>query len=145
MSLFGGESFCIYMIIVFLKVKNHLEEINSGWVKWVKLLRHVQLFATPWTVTYQASLSMGFSRQGYWSGLPFPSPGDLPNQGIQHTSPALQADALPSEPPGMMEAKWRIIIVNLSGYDHSWKIGSGGRIDSVCMRVNVHVFSCLHK
>ena len=71
---FGGESFCIYMIIIFLKVKNHLEEINSGWVKWVKLLRHVQLFATPWTVTYQASLSMGFSRQGYWSGVPLPSP-----------------------------------------------------------------------
>ena len=53
-----------------------------------------------WTVAYQASLSMGFSRQEYWSGLPFPSPGGLPDPGIEPSSPALQADALPSEPPG---------------------------------------------
>ena len=58
------------------------------------------LFATPWMVTYQALLSMGFSRQEYWSGLPFPSPGDLPNPGIEPGSPALQTDALPSEPLG---------------------------------------------
>ena len=50
--------------------------------------------ATPWTVAHQAPLSMGFSRQEYWSGLPFPSPGDLPNPGIEPGSPALQADAL---------------------------------------------------
>ena len=49
---------------------------------------------------YQATLSMGFSRQAYWSGLLFPSPGDLPDPGIEPRSPALQADALPSEPPG---------------------------------------------
>ena len=61
---------------------------------------HVRLFATPWTVAYQAPLSMGFSRQECWSGLPFPSPGDLPDPGIEPGSPALQADALPSEPPG---------------------------------------------
>ena len=54
----------------------------------------------PWTVAYQAPPSMGFSRQGCWSGLPFPSPGDLPDPGIEPGSPALQADALPSEPPG---------------------------------------------
>ena len=47
-------------------------------------------FVTPWTVAHQASLSMGFSRQEYWSGLPFPSPGDLPNPGIEPRSPALQ-------------------------------------------------------
>ena len=64
----------------------------------VKSLSHVQLFATPWTVAYQASLSMGFSKQEYWSGLPFPSPGDLPNPGIESGSPALEADALTSEP-----------------------------------------------
>ena len=66
------------------------------WVKWseVKLLSRVQLFATPWTVPYQASLSMGFPRQEHWSGLPFPSPGDLPDPGIEPRSPALQADAL---------------------------------------------------
>ena len=55
--------------------------------------------ATPWTATYLDPLSMGFSRQEYWSGLPFPSPGDLPDSGIEPGSPALQADALSSEPP----------------------------------------------
>ena len=62
----------------------------------VKLLSRVRLFATPWTVAYQAPLSMGFSRQEYWSGLPFPSPGDHPNPGIEPGSPALEADALTS-------------------------------------------------
>ena len=56
--------------------------------------------ATPWTVAYQAPLSMEFSRQGYWSELPCPSPGDLPNPGIEPGSPALQLDSLPSEPSG---------------------------------------------
>ena len=56
--------------------------------------------ATPWTVAHQAPLSMGLSRQEYWSGLPFPSPGGLPNPGIEPESPTLQADSLPSEPPG---------------------------------------------
>ena len=64
----------------------------------VKSLSPVLLFATPWTVAYQAILSVEFSRQEYWSGLPFPSPGDLPDPGIKARSPALQADALPSEP-----------------------------------------------
>ena len=63
-------------------------------------LSRVQLFVTLWTVAGQAPLSMGFSRQEYWSGLPFPSPGDLPNLGIKLESPALQADSIPSEPPG---------------------------------------------
>ena len=66
----------------------------------VKSLSHVRLFATPWTVARQAPPSMGFSRQEYWSGLPFLSPGDLPNPGIEPTSPALRADTLTSEPPG---------------------------------------------
>ena len=56
--------------------------------------------ATPWTVARQALLSMGFSRQEYWSGLAFPPPGDLPDPGTEPTSPALQADSLPAEPPG---------------------------------------------
>ena len=56
--------------------------------------------ATPWTVAYQVPPSMGFSRQECWSGLPFPSPGDLPNPGIEPGSPTLQADALLSELPG---------------------------------------------
>ena len=69
----------------------------------VKSLSPVQLFATPWTVADQASPSMGFSRQEYWSGLPFPSPGDLPDPGIEPGSPTLEADALTSEPPGKPE------------------------------------------
>ena len=54
----------------------------------------------PWTVAHQAPLSMGFSRQGYWNGLPIPSPGDLSKPGIEHRSPTLEADTLTSEPPG---------------------------------------------
>ena len=65
----------------------------------VKLLSRVRLFATPWTVDCQAPLTIGFSRQGYWSGLPFPSPEGLPDPGIEPRSPALQAVSLPSEPP----------------------------------------------
>ena len=64
----------------------------------VKSLSRVLFFATPWTVAYHTP-SMGFSRQENWSGLPFPSPGDLPDQGIEPRSPALQANSLPTEPP----------------------------------------------
>ena len=71
----------------------------------VKLLSRVWLFATPWTVAYQAPPSMGFSRQEYWTGLPFLSPGDLPKPGIEPGFPTLQTDALPSEPP----SKWWLL------------------------------------
>ena len=84
--------------------------VRQGWmlspvlfnsqVEWkVESLSRVRLFATPWTVAHQAPLSMGFSKQEYWSGLPFPSLGNLPNPGIEPRSPVLQADALPSELP----------------------------------------------
>ena len=86
-------------------------DISDGWVctlsAWyglwnvkvkVKSLSCVRLFAIPWTVAYQAPQSTEFSRQEYWSGLPFPSPGDLPSPGIETGSPALRADALLSEP-----------------------------------------------
>ena len=66
----------------------------------VKSLSRVQRFVTPWTIAYQAPPSMEFSRQENWDGLPFPSPGDLPNPGIEPRSPALQSDALSSEPLG---------------------------------------------
>ena len=66
----------------------------------MKSLSCVQLFATPRTVAYQFPPSIGFSRKEYWSGFPFPSPGDLPDPGIEPRSLALQADALPSELPG---------------------------------------------
>ena len=66
----------------------------------MKSLSRIQLFATPWTVACEAPPSMEFSRQEYWNGLPFPSSVDLPDPGIKPRSPALQAAALPSEPPG---------------------------------------------
>ena len=77
----------------------------------VKSLSRVRLFVTPWTAAYQAPPSMGFSRQECWSGLPFPSPGDLPDSGIKPGSPTLQADTLPSEPQGRIN--YRIPVAEL--------------------------------
>ena len=74
------------------------------------LLSRVQLFATPWTVACQASLSMEFSRQECWSGLPFPSPGDLPDPGIEVRPPILQADSLPAEPSENPD----IVLININ-------------------------------
>ena len=56
--------------------------------------------SVPWTAAHQAPLTMEFSRQEWWSGLPFPSPGDLPDPGVESRSSVLQADSLPTEPPG---------------------------------------------
>ena len=76
-----------------------------GWINCLKekihvkvLLSHVWLFTRPWTVAHQAPLSIKFFRQEYWSGLPFPSPGDLPDRGIEPGSPTLLVDSLPFEP-----------------------------------------------
>ena len=87
--------------------KNTFESVLMRWMKLepiiqseeVKLLSRVRLFATLWTVVYQAPPSMGFSMQEYRSGLLLPSPGDLPNPGIEPGSPSLEADTLTSEPP----------------------------------------------
>ena len=65
----------------------------------MKSLNHVQLLVASWTVALQAPRSMGFCRQEYWNGLPFPSPGDLPQPGIEFGSPVFQAYSLPTEPP----------------------------------------------
>ena len=81
------------------------------WKVKVKLLSHVRLFAMPWTVAYQVSPSMGFSRQEYWSGLPFPSPGDLPYPRIEPGSPTLEADALP---PGSSRQMYSLVVYWLS-------------------------------
>ena len=82
--------------------------VNMCWMNYcldysrrkAKLLSCVWLFVTPWTVAYQVPPPMGFSRHKYWSGLPFPSPGDHPDPGIEPGPPALQAGTLPSEPSG---------------------------------------------
>ena len=82
------------------------------WYVKVKSLSHVRLFATPWTIAYQAPPSMGFSRPECWRGLPFPSPGDLPDPGIEPRSPSLQADTLPSEPPGKIILWYGFPLIN---------------------------------
>ena len=81
-------------------------------VKKVKLLSRVRLFATPWTGTHQAPPFMEFSRQGCRSGLPFPSPGDFPGPGMEPRSPTLQADSLPSEPPGKPKHKQCLLVTS---------------------------------
>ena len=81
-----------------------------------KKLSRVWLFVTPWTVAHQAPLSKGFSRQEYWGGLPFPSPWDLPDPGIESGSPALQPDSLPSEPPGEPSEKALLLLLLLSHF-----------------------------
>ena len=84
-----------------MKKKNQLHSTCSpGHSVIVNSLSRVRLFVTPWSAAHQAPPSMELSRQGHWSGLPFPSPRDLPNPGIEPGYPALRADALPSEPPG---------------------------------------------
>ena len=98
------------LILFWLKNLSYQSIFQPKWtrmdlttLKWkmkMKLLSHVWFFAILWTVAHQASPSMRFSRQEYRSGLPFPSPGNLSNPGIEPDSPTLQADALSSEPPG---------------------------------------------
>ena len=87
------EWYCFKEFLWWLKMN-----MSSTTCEWS--LCHVQLFATPWTVGCWVPPSMGFSKQEYWNGLPFPSPEDLPNSGIEPGSPALQADSLLAEPPG---------------------------------------------
>ena len=94
-----GETESSYTVDGNVNWYSHYGEPYKVKVK-VESLSHVQLFVTAWTVAHQAPLSMGFSRQEYWSGLPSPSPGNLPDSGIEPRSPTLQADALTSEPPG---------------------------------------------
>ena len=98
-------------LIPFLPLNNKVK---------VKSLSRIRLSATPWTVAYQAPASMGFSRQEYWSGLPFPSPGDLPDPGIEPWSPSLQGDALTSQPPGKPFKQQRDPSFSQCIWDRSW-------------------------
>ena len=104
--------FCTdYVIKNILLWKKKVSWVKQCTWRWkVKLLSYVQIFVTPWTVDYQASSSMGFSRQKYWRGLPFPSPGDLPNSGIKSWSPPLQTGTLTSELPGKPTWWWSSFI-----------------------------------
>ena len=110
------------------KVYSTLIQLDNTW-ETVKSLSRVRLFVTPRTVAYHAPPSMGYSRQEYWSGLPFPSPGDLPDPGIEPRSPALQADTLTSEPPGK---PIETIIFALSKLCYF--------VNSAAMNIEVHVY-----
>ena len=85
-------------------------------------ISHVQLFVTPWIITRQAALSMGFSRQEYWSGLPFPSPGYLPNPGIKFASPALAGKFFSTELPGKPTSICTSTLIPQQLYEISWII-----------------------
>ena len=109
-----------------------VKNLPAVWETWVRSLgwkdplekgmathSRILTWRTPWTIAYQAPPSMGFSRQEHWSGLPFPSPGDLPDPEIEPGSPTLQADALPSEPPGKSKLSVKVSVnknVLLSSY-----------------------------
>ena len=88
----------ISFIQTFTKQCNFLDYLVPACV--LSHFSRVRLFAALWTVAHSSPLSVGFSRQEYWSGLPFPSPGDLPHPGINPGLPALQSDSLPSKPSG---------------------------------------------
>ena len=122
----------IYLVTIVLITYIFYLQVSTSRLK-VKSLSRVQLFVTLWSIAHQAPLSMGFSgkntgvgchsppgssvhgifRQEYWSGLPFPSPGDLPNSGIEPSSPALQAGSLTSELPGSPLQGQKILILKI--------------------------------
>ena len=93
-------------------------------------------FVTPWTVARQAPLSMGLPRQEYWSGLPFPSPGDLPNPGFEPGSPACQADSLPTELRGKLQNTLLICLAALSLSCCTWDTEQARSVAVAC------TFSC---
>ena len=98
---------------------------------------------TPWAVAYQAPLSMRFSRQEYWSGLPFPSPGDLSDPGIEPKSPSLQADALPSEPPGkpIQYCRFSLVIYFIHSSIYIYVYPNLPIPSPTCPLVSIHLFS----
>ena len=120
-----------------------------SWLKWseVKSLSCVRLFATLWTVGYQPSPSMGFSRQDYWNGLPFPSPRYLPKPGIEPSSPTLEADALTSEPSWLPWFKSSVFCSVMSPL-LTWALKPPMRgvffvVTQIGFRFSIFVFLCL--
>ena len=113
----------------------------------LKSLSGVRLFVTTCTVAYQAPPSMGFSRQEYWSGLPFPSPGDLPNPGIEPGFPTLQADALLSEPPGKPWLSYLdIILATFSYYSQVFlEVLWSFLVKSISFKIMIVVFDSMNE
>ena len=98
--LWGKQSVCLKLCSSGGSIVIAFVFMSSYWVV-------SDSFATPWIVAHQAPLSMGFSKQEYWTGLPFPTPGDLPNPGIKPVSPALQANFLSTEQSGkLLDLEW---------------------------------------
>ena len=118
----------------YVKVQLHLlcglSFAYNNWEPDVKSLSRVRLFVTPVDCSLPGSSSTGFSRQGYWTGLPFPSPRIFPDPGIEPGSPALQADALPSEPPGnpIMTPNWTDLYASITSCELKSKIVFSGII-----------------
>ena len=106
-KMYGWHAYAVNKI---LKYASQSKATDYWVLKCMLVLSHTQLFATPWTIALESPLSMGFPRQEYWSGLPFPPLGDLPNPGIEPMSsefPVLQADSLLAEPLGKpRQANW---------------------------------------
>ena len=118
----------------YVKVQLHLlcglSFAYNNWEPDVKSLSRVRLFVTPVDCSLPGSSSTGFSRQGHWSGLPFPSPRIFPDPGIEPGSPALQADTLPSEPPGkpIMTPNWTDLYASITSCGLKSKIVFSGII-----------------
>ena len=113
----GLYQFRVYKgLMIFLRPASKFLGSLVAW-KWKWKWSRVRLFATRWTEAHQAPLSLGFSRQEYWSGLPFHSPGELPDPGIEPRSPTLQADALTSEPPGTV---FNVLGLSFSIFNTLW-------------------------
>ena len=113
-------------LVAMLGIRKTGESSRPGSVcVWAQSLSHVRLFVTSWTVAHQVPLSMGFSRQEYWSGLPLPSPGYLPDPGIEPKSPALQADYLLLEslekPPALADISANSDLVSWRFSDQPWR------------------------
>ena len=112
-----SKQYIIHYLCGVSKISATIKDLRmSSEVKWSR--SDVSDSATPWTVAYQAPPSLGFSRQEYWSGLPFPSPGDLPNPGIEPGSPTLQADSLHT-------TDWMVLVKNVKNSPNPTYFASG--------------------
>ena len=110
----------------------------------LSLFSCVQLFVTLWTVAHQASLSMGFSKPEYWSELPFPSPEDLPNPGIEPMSPALQADSLPTEQRGKPKEGSMCNSIQITKFILSKKVTHLRTLKVTYTHTHTHTHKCLN-
>ena len=129
-------------LLSYLETKENTEAYGNFHVVIVIVLSliQLQLFATPWTIALQAPLSMGLSRQEYWSGLPFPPPRDLPNPGIKSTSPALAGGFFTTKPPRKPRSFHRSPLLQ----GHFYAAPSQRRAQGVHSHPKPHLLGLLH-